>query len=88
VLDCSFFDQQISDGLQHVAVLFEISAVFLLVKDFRNYTNDAKRLQRAATAGAVLPRNRRSTEFWIAVVVGGFAILMELYQLATQYWHC
>jgi len=77
-----------SDILQHVAVLFEISAVALLFQDYRTYRSDSAHQQRAAVAGMILPKRLRSTEFRIAVVVGAIAIAMEVYQLATQYLHC
>ncbi len=88
VISECIFDQQVSDYLQHVAVAFEISAVVLLILDRRNYQSDTGRQFRASIAGATLPKKTRSTEFRIAIGVGVLAVLMEIYQLLTQYLGC
>jgi len=79
-----FFNQQASDCLQHVAIVFEVMAIVMLIRDRYLYKLDTGRQQRASGVGVTLPRKRRSTEFWTAVVVGGFAVLMEIYQLLSQ----
>ena len=86
---CScLFDQSVSDVLQHIAVVFEVTAIVLVCWDFRVYRNDVLRQQRAAGAHTALPVKNRVNRLTAALVIGVIAVSFELYQLATQYWAC
>ena len=87
-MDC-FFNQQISDFLQHIALFFEIAAVYFVWRDHHNRTKDlaAKARQGMLTRG-LGPTKKRTNELVIALIVGAIAIAMESYQLLAQYYGC
>ena len=87
-LEC-FFSQQVSDVMQHIAVFFEVSAIYLVWQDYKNRELDlAKKGRGAMLTGLPIPHLKRTKELITAYVVGVIAVLMELYQLASQYWSC
>lgn len=87
-IEC-FFSQQVSDVLQHIAVFFEVSAIYLVWKDYKNRESDIARKGRSAmVAGLPMPHPKRTAELLFAYTIGGIAVCMELYQLASQYWSC
>lgn len=87
-----FFNEQASNVLQHVAVVLEISAIWMVYIDRGIYVADMGLQQRSSLAlsGTRLPSapGFRKPEFRRALIVGGVAVLFELYQLATQYLGC
>jgi len=84
-----FFDTQVSDILQHIAIFFEIGAVYILWSDYKKRNQDlhAKTMQGLMTGG-LGPTPSRRKELVVAYIIGFLAILMELYQLLTQYFAC
>ena len=87
-IEC-FFNQQISDALQHIAVFFEVSAIYLVWKDYKNRESDltSKGIGTMVT-GLPIPHSKRTKELITAYIVGVIAVFMELYQLASQYLSC
>lgn len=84
-----FFNQQISDGLQHVAIFFEVTAIYLVWRDFAKYEADvAATGRRAMVTGLSGPKKDRTPDLRNAFVIGGIAVCLEVYQLATQYFGC
>ncbi len=84
-----FFNQQASDILQHIAVLFEVSAIFLVWRDYKIRESDLSATgARAMFTGLSGPRVKRTKELIYAFVIGAIAVCMELYQLASQYLGC
>ena len=85
-----FFNEQASDLLQHVAVILEIIAIYLVFRDRKVYDADIGHHQRAAVSmfGTAMPKTNRAPQFRSALIVGGVAVTFELYQLATQYLGC
>jgi len=84
-----FFDQQVSDVLQHIAVFFEVGAIYLVWKDYKNRELDLARKGIATMVTRLpIPHSKRTKELLIAYNIGGIAVCMELYQLASQYWSC
>lgn len=87
-LEC-IFSNEISDALQHIAVFFEVGAIFLVWKDYKNRESDlASKGIATMVTGLAVPHHKRSKELFFAYIVGVVAICMELYQLASQYWSC
>ena len=86
--DVCFFNDQASEVLQHVAVVLELSAMYLVYRDRRIYVSDTGRQFRASVAGVTMPKKNRVPEFRSALIVGAVAVTFELYQLATQYLGC
>lgn len=84
-----FFNQQVSDYLQHIAIFFEVSAIFLVWRDFRMYESDVGATGRMTMmTGLSGPKKNRKPQLVSAFVIGGIAVLLEAYQLATQYFGC
>jgi len=83
-----FFNQQMSDCLQHIAVIFEVSAIYLVWRDYKIRGFDLSKKSRAAMAGRNVPHAKRTKGFIFALVIGAIAICMEFYQLASQYLAC
>ncbi len=85
-----FFDTQVSDVLQHIAIFFEIGAVYIVWNDYRKRNEDLNSHSKKAliTRGFGGPAPSRRKELVVAYVIGFIAILMELYQLLTQYFAC
>ena len=88
-MEC-FFNEDASNFLQHVAITFEIVAVYLVFHDHQRWLGDARSHQRRAAIpfGTAVPLNKRSKELRIAIVIGLLAIDMEGYQLITLHWGC
>ena len=90
--DACFFNEQTSDILQHIAVVMEIGAIWMVYRDRRTYELDIGIQQRSSLAlsGSRMPSapGFRKPEFRLALLVGGVAVLFELYQLATQHFGC
>jgi hypothetical protein len=84
-----FFNQPVSDLLQHIAVFFEIAAIYLVWIDHRNREDDLTKKGKASIITRFpLQHKKRTKELIIGLVVGFIAVLMELYQLASQYLQC
>jgi len=83
-----FFNQQMSDCLQHIALFFEVSAVYLVWQDHRIRESDLSKKSRAAMAGMNVPHAKRTKGLIFALVIGAIAVCMEIYQLASQYLGC
>ena len=83
-----FFNQQVSEFLQHIAVIFEVSAMYLVWRDYKIRESDLSKKGRAAIAGQHVPHAKRTNELIFAFVIGAIAVCMELYQLASQYSGC
>ena len=88
MIDLCFFNQQWSDLLQHIAVIFEVSAIYLVWRDYKISESDLSKKGRAAIAGRYVPHAKRTKELNFAFVIGAIAVCMELYQLASQYSGC
>ena len=52
-----FFNQQASDALQHIAFFFEVGAIYLVWKDYKNRESDLGRKGRAAAVGNKYPNS-------------------------------
>lgn len=76
--------------MQHIAIFFEIGAVCILYADYKRREKDfaAKSRRDLVTHGFGGPAPSRKKELMVAYIVGFLAILMELYQLLTQYLAC
>ncbi len=84
-----FFDQQISDYVQHVAIFFEVMAIYLVWRDFQMFESDVVATGlRAMVTGMSGPKTNRKPQLTKALVIGAFAVALEAYQLATQYPGC
>lgn len=84
-----FFNQPASDFLQHLALVFEITAIWLVWRDYTIFRSDVARTGRMGMlTGLPGPRKSRRVGLAVAFTIGGIAILMEIYQLATQYLGC
>jgi len=84
-----FFNEQASNCLQHIAVFFEIGAMLLILRDYKLRESDlAKKGRGTALTGMSIPHAKRTKGFIFGLVIGGLAILMESYQLASQYFGC
>ena len=81
-----FFDNDIANFLQHIAIIFEVSAVVMVVFDLKHHQKD-KGLSplRMATQGYISGIKDRSNWFFIGIFLAAIAILMELYQLGCIY---
>ena len=86
--DVCFFNQQMADFLQHIAVFLEVSAVYLVYRDYKIRESDLAKKGRSAMAGLYTPHVKRTNELIFAYVIGTIAVCMEFYQLASQYWGC
>lgn len=85
-----FFNQQLSDALQHIALIFEIGAIYLVWKDYKKRISDleAQGKKGFITMGMSGPTPKRTKELYFAYSIGMIAVCMEVYQLATQYLSC
>jgi len=83
-----FFNQQVSEFLQHIAVIFEVSAIYLVWRDYKIRESDLSKKSRAAIAGRNVPHAKRTKGLIFALVIGAIAICMEVYQLVSQYLAC
>ncbi len=84
-----FFNQQASDVLQHIAVFFEVGAIFLVWRDYKIRESDLSKKGRGTMiAHMSVPHAKRTKELIYAFVIGAIAVCMELYQLASQYSGC
>ena len=84
-----FFNQQASDVLQHIAVFFEVGAIFLVWRDYKIRESDLSKKGRGGMlTGLPWPHEKRTKELIYAFVIGAIAVCMELYQLASQYLGC
>ena len=82
----SFFNQQASDVLQHIAVFFEIGALGLVWRDYKIRESDLQKKGRGTSlVGVPVPHEKRTKGLVFAFVVAVVAVLMEAYQLASQY---
>lgn len=89
MIDVCFFNQQASDVLQHIAVIFEVSAMYLVWRDYKIRESDLSRKGLGTmVAGLPMPHAKRTKELISAFVIGAIAVCMELYQLASQYSGC
>lgn len=91
--DVCFFNQQVSDVLQHIAVTFEVSAMYLVWRDYKQRNSDIRRKDRVEfvfgkPTVVLVPSNKRTKEFIFACVIGTIAVCMEFYQLVSQYSGC
>jgi len=83
-----FFNVETSNFLQHIAVFFEVVAIYLLYRDRRIFDSDKGRIARISMmTHGLAPKKDRSIEFRVAVAVGLVAVGMEIYQLLSQYNH-
>jgi len=81
-------DQTIADSLQHVAMLFEIAAILLIGKDYKIRMSDGKHALRTSELLPIFMTDQmpqRLKELKCAYVIGIIAVIMEAYQLLTQY---
>jgi hypothetical protein len=84
-----FFNTKASDVLQHISILLEVSAFYLICKDYRTRERDlASKGRGTMVTGLSVPHPKRRKELFFAYIVAVIAILMELYQLLTQYCSC
>ncbi len=84
-----FFNQEASDLLQHIAICFEISAIYLIARDYKIRESDIQKKGRGTfIAHMPVPHNKRRNELTFAYIIAGVAILMEAYQLISQYMGC
>ena len=77
--------------VQLSSVDLEISAVYLVWRDWKHRNADIGQVQRASRISLPFmspPAPKRTWGFVVALVVGVIAIGMESYQLATQYSAC
>ena len=89
VISECFFNQPVSDCLQHFALIFEVTAIWLVWRDYKIFRADVARTGRAASLTRMPgPRISRRPALAGAFTIGSIAILMEIYQLATQYLGC
>lgn len=87
--DACFFNVEAANFLQHIAVVFEFAAIGLLYSDRKTYDSDIGRSRRLSVLSNIpAPKKDRSVEFRMALVVGVLAVLMEIYQLLSQYIGC
>ena len=86
--DVCFFNKQMSDVLQHIAVFLEGGAIYLVCRDFKIRESDLSKKGRAAIAGRHVPHAKRTKDLIIALVIGVIAVGMEVYQLVSQYSGC
>ena len=80
------FNTQVSDFLQHVALVLEVTALTLISIDFRNYELDrskADKFSYVSLASDVTPD--RSNLMKCGILAAFIAILFEFYQLLTIY---
>ena len=82
-----FFQNDIADFLQHIAIIFEISAGILVWYDLRQHRKDRGLTPlRIATSGYMSGIRDRSNWFYIGIGLAVIAIIMELYQLGCIYF--
>ena len=82
-----FFDNDIADILQHIAVFLEISAGVLILYDLKQHQKDRGLSSlRIASRGYTSGIKDRSNWFYIGIFLAFIAILMELYQLGCIYF--
>jgi len=82
-----FFDNNIANILQHIAVVLEMSAFAMIIFDLKGHRKDqAMSPLRMVTQGNLSGIKDRSKWFYIGIAIAGVAILMELYQLGCIYF--
>jgi len=91
--DMCFFNQQVSDMLQHIAVFLEVSAILLVWHNYKQRSSDISEMNRVEgvfgkMTPVLVPPNKRTKEYILAYVFATIAVFMEIYQLASQYLGC
>lgn len=84
-----FFNQPMSDFLQHIAVFFEVGAIYLVWQDYKIRESDlSEKGELTMIMELPVSHPKRTWELIFAFGIGVVAILMELYQLLSQYLSC
>ena len=87
--DMCFFNQQVSDCLQHFAFILELIAIYLVCRDYKIRESDlSKKGRTTALTGLPVPHAKRTKDLTFALVIGTIAVCMEFYQLVSQYSGC
>lgn len=83
----SFFNNDTANFIQHIAIVFEILGLFLVIRDLKHHKKDKKPSALAMGTGGFLTGIRdRSKGFYFGIALATLAIFMELYQLACIYF--